>query len=84
MVCENCPCVKMISFDAARVPSPSCRPVGTVVCWPAAAPGCTMFWYSRSWNCARRILYPAVLALARLLAMLSTFSCWAVIPLAAL
>ena len=47
-------------------------------------PGCIMLWYSRSWNCARRILKPAVLALARLWAMLSTFICCAVMPLAAL
>ena len=33
-VCENDPCVNTISFEAARVPSPSCKPVGTTVCLP--------------------------------------------------
>ena len=47
-VCEKSPCVKMISLDEARVPRPSCRPVGTTVCCPLAEPGWTTVWYIRS------------------------------------
>ncbi len=31
------------SLDAARVPNPNCKPVGTTDCWLAEAPGWTMF-----------------------------------------
>src|SRR5712692_7495736 len=67
-----------------RAPRPSCRPLGTVVCDPAAAPGCRKLWYRRSWNCVRRDLNPAVLAFARLCAILSMLICCAFMPLPAL
>src|ERR1700726_3971016 len=43
-----------------------------------------MVWYIRSWNCAWRDLNPVVFAFAMLFAIVSTFSCCAFIPLAAL
>ena len=74
----------MMVLAAGRVPRPSCSPLGTMVCEPAAAPGCRSSDRAGPETAVRRALNPVVLALARLLAMLSMLICWAFMPLPAL
>src|SRR6266542_896978 len=76
---QNVPIKNPPSANRARFEGLS----ATVVCWVEAAPGITMFWYSKSSNCSRRLRNPAVLEFARLLATLSRFISWARIPVAA-
>ena len=59
--------------------------MGTIV--PASedwAPMRETFSYNRSWNSARCFLKPTVFMLAMLFEIVSTFSCWAAMPVAAI
>ena len=74
----------MISFDAARVPSPSCKPVGTTVDWPAAEPGCDHVLIKQILKLRAPRFISGRVRVGEIVRDVIYVNCWAVMPLAAL
>ncbi len=82
-VLETTPSVKTFREETGNTPLPTSSPVGMAVVSVCAPPGQRMASYIRSAKSTCDSLNPVVLALARLLAMVSMRIVWASMPVAA-